>query len=578
MKHYYILVFLLFTLFVKVDSFSQNKPYFNPDVWLFNQQKINDSVKEFNVLNFNYRLGLSKTKAWTSANNINDANHLFVVYRSNQDENLIALLGHRKSLFIDGKKVKLRDSINTEGYNESYGELLDIRFSGIEQGKIWLNSNFKESNLFEVILMQGNLPIQKVNEIRTYLSIKYGVDLIDSEQYRYKGSEWWKGINKRFTYNIFGVARLDGFGLNNHISTHSKDKDLIVTRGLSTDKSFDEGDYILFGSNKQPLTFDRRTKMSKKQWLVKTNRVNTVVDLAVPTTVLNQNTNFLYEYELIVTGENKVQTYYGKLKDSLLVFNDIPFTVNENRIISLKEHKSNLKFQIENNCNTFRLGIVTPNIPRDFSMKITDDKGKLVYNTLDPDDVYEIRDTNSSFFDIYLSYDNKIVSKRVKTELFNLKPQGLNKQYTLFNGPQKIHLKNDKNLIIRWFENGQLIGNGNEVIIEKEGNYHVEISNLSGCTVKESFIVSNDFNDQGWRVYPNPALATEEVFVRFQLLDESEVELALYANDGKLVKSFSVGKIQNETIGLGTLNLSSGVYIIVAYIDTIPEIKKIIIK
>ena len=97
--------FALFLLFLyKMPMYSQSSESFKPELWLQNPQKIKDTVKEFNKLNFHSRLFLSKKHVWTSTKKVNNANHLFVVYKSNTDENLISLIGTKKSMFLEGKK------------------------------------------------------------------------------------------------------------------------------------------------------------------------------------------------------------------------------------------------------------------------------------------------------------------------------------------------------------------------------------------------------------------------------------------------------------------------------------------
>lgn len=574
-----LLVSCLLVLFLtETPVFSQKLKSFVPNLWLHNPQRIKDTLKEFDKLNFHSRLYLGNKNVWTSAKKINNSNHLFVVYKSNQDENLLSLIGVGNSLFLDGKKLKIKDSVDLNGYNEAYGELFDVQFSGIDDGKFWLNSNFKKSNIFEVIMIEKRGQKAVVNDIRTYLGIKYGIDLIDYKQYGYLGKKWWDGTIKSFNHKIFGLAKMDYFNLTNHKSTHSKDMDLIVFNSGSIDDMFKEGDYLLFGNNKKNLTFDRKTKLSNKQWLVQTNKEKVLVDLAFPLKKLNQSSDSFTEYKLIVGNKGPITLYSGDVKDSLLIFSKVVFSSIENKVIKLKEHKSDLKFDVIKDCDKFQLKVEAPLDIANYSVKIYNDKYINVLSSVNIKEVCTVDNDSSAYFDIHITYNNKKLTKRIDTGLAALRPKGLNKHYTLYDGPVTIKLDETVNVNYQWFKNDQEIGQGNQIILNREGNYSLKSSNGKDCFQTQFFSVSNDFNDDGWRVYPNPAAADENVNIIFQLSEASEVQLSIYTNEGKLVKSVSIGTIENETYNLGNLQLSSGVYMIVAYINQIPQIKKIIIK
>lgn len=578
MKVKYIIVALFLLFLYKIPMYSQSSESFKPELWLHNSQKNKDSVKEFNKLNFHSRLFLSKKHVWTSAKKVNNVNHLFVVYKSNVNENLISLIGTKKSMFLEGKKIKLNDTVDLAGYNESYGELLDVQFGGVEDGKFWLNNDIKESNLFEIILIEKGSQAVSVNDIRTYLSIKYGIDLIDYKQYGHKGKKWWDGANKAFNHNIFGIARLDFYNLNNAKSTHSKDNDLIVYNSGGTRGAFQNGEYVLFGTNKKSLTFDKRTKLSNKQWLVQTNKENAVVDIVFSLAKLNQDPESFNQYELIVGDKGKSVSYAGKIKDTLLVFQKVEFKKDDNQIIRLKENKTDLKFETVTLCDRFELKVKAPSNISNYSVKIYDDKNKNVLSSSNVKEVYSIKNSSSAYFDIYLSYNNKKVTKRIDTGMAAIIPKGLNKHYTLYDGAVTIKLKETEGVKYQWFKNDQEIGQGSRFTLDTEGNYSLKVSKGEDCYQTQAFTVRNDFNDGGWRVYPNPADANENINIMFQLPEASDVQVSIYSNDGRLVKNIAIGTVQNQTYDMGSLALPSGVYMLVAYINHIPQIKKIIIK
>lgn len=418
-----------------------------------------------------------------------------------------------------------------------------------------------------------------INDVRTYLAIKYGIDLIDYKQYGYFGKKWWDGSDKLFNHNIFGLAKMEYYNLNNYKTIHSKDQDLLVYNSGSRKYALKEGDYILFGNNKKTLSFNKKTKLSYKQWLAQTNLPRVEVDLIFPISKLKQTQNSFVEYMLLVGDKGNSTNYKGTIKDSLLIFKKVALLNTQQNIIKLKEFKSDLKFDVESNCESFQLKVETPPNTTNYSIKILNDKGDHVLSSVNSKETYKIKNEGAAYFNIYISYNGKIVNHRVDTPYSVLNPKELNNHYTLFDQESvTIQLKDVADCTYQWFFNNQEIGTGNRITLNKEGNYSVKITQGEDCTLTKTFTVSNDFYDGGWRLYPNPAYANEDINVMFQLSEPTDVKIAIYNNSGKLVKTAEVGKVQSQTYNLGALSLASGAYIVVAYFNEIPHIKKIIIK
>lgn len=564
--------------FCGLSGYSQESDPFKPTLWLSSPQKVNDTLPEFDRLNFHKDLGLTKGTLWGSSKKINKPQHLFLVYKSKKKENLVSFMGEKRAVFLEGKSLYLNDSVNLEGYNESYGELLDVRFSNIQEGRFWMNPQLKDSRVFELVLTdQGSAAA--TNEIRTYLSIKYGIDLIDHKQYTYGGKQLWDGGNKAYNHHIFGVASMRRFNLYPSKSMHSKDGDLILSLSKGQRQRMDEGSYVLAGSNGKSLTFDKKSKQSRKEWLVQTGEEQIAVDFSIPLSKLGTSEDSFNDYELLVgtSGRNAVK-YTGVPKDTLLVFNDVLIKKSNSNIVRLKEHPSDIKFETENNCGQFRLKVKAPSTISNYSVKIYDDKKDEVLASLNVNETYTINNSTSAYFDVNLAYNGKKIVKRFETTIAGLSDEKIEKFYPLENGQATISLKNTGNLSYHWFSNGKEIAQGNEVTLRAAGTYSVKISSDLGCSITQAFSVGEDFNDEGWRIYPNPAAASEDIHVLFNLTEKSDVNIALYDNGGRLVKTTALGTVQNETVNLGKSGLSSGVYIVVAYINDLPQIKKIIIK
>src|SRR5690554_2861527 len=318
MRKNYLSLSLFASLLCSSLCFSQSS--FEPALWLYNPGQAKSSENPFPTLNFKNRLTPGKSIG-TSAKELESSGHLFVVYQAHKNENLINLIGDRRAVFLDSKVLKINDSVDLNGYNESYGELLDIQYGGMESGKFWMNTRPEESGIFEIVLIDKNKSSRVVNEIRTYLGLKYGIDLIDYKQYMYNGEELWNGSDKSYNNRIFGVARLSYFGLEPDKSIHSKDKDLIVSVSNKQKKIFDDGAYVLFGNNNKPFVFDGKTKRNRKEWQVQTNKEGIRIDIAFPLSKLGSSDDSFNEYELLVSAHGEtLKSYTGRARDTLLVF------------------------------------------------------------------------------------------------------------------------------------------------------------------------------------------------------------------------------------------------------------------
>ena len=566
-------------LFHNTSGYSQGSTRFEPVYWLYNPQGIKESSKDFHTLNFHNRLFMDNKNTWSSVKKISNSSQLFVVYKSKKNENLVSFIGKKQAVFLDGKNMFVKDSVNLDGYNEGYGELLDARFSNAEDGTFWMNPNLEQSSVFELILVDKKIAPAAVNEIRTYLSLKYGVSLVDHGQYTYRDESLWDGGNKTYNHHIFGLAKMGYFNLNLSQSTHSQDKDLIVSLASPTQRGqMDEGSYVLFGNNRAAFVFDRKTKFNSKQWLVQTNKNAVKVDVSFPLSRLGTTSDTFNEYELLTTGTGAETSYKGRIRDSLLVFRNVAFHNAGHTVVRLREHRTDFKWETENSCDEFRLKLKSSLKPEHFELSLTDDKGKTVLTDRTFKEVYTVSGSKSAYFDVLLSYNGKQVSRRIETRNGTLNMPELKQVYELKEGGVRIQLNNPKQYGLQWFKSGKSLGSGNEIRLNEEGLYALTVSDSEGCSFSQQFSVRASLNQEQWRLFPNPASITDEVQASFELAKESTVEIAVYQGNGKLIKTVSLGSVQNTTVNLGQFAVAPGVYMVVAYIDAIPQFKKIIIK
>lgn len=569
--------FVVFVLYF--DCFSQKSPSFRPTLWVYNHQKVNDTTTALSTLNFHTHINASGADIWSSSKKINNSNHLFLVYKSEKgkEEYLISILGENNSLFLDGKNQVINDSIKLSGYNEAFGELADISFSNIENGRFWMNADLKNTNLYELILVNGS-GYDNANEIRTYLSLKYGIDLIDYKKYVYKDKRLWEGTQKAFNHAIFGIGYASYFNLWQEKSIHSKDQDLMVSFS-DPEKIFGrDGSFVLLGNNKKEFAFDKKTKRSKKIWLARTAIQNVEVNLAFPEKLLQGKE--LSDYELIVQRDGKETVFEAVLQDGHIAFKNIPLIADTDHFFQFRIRETELQVTYQADCRATELLLKNNNKLRDFSLLITDDKKQVVLSTNQYKENYTLPTDQTTFFNVTIAYNGKSIQRKIPAATAMLKQSSLKEYYILEQEPVSINLNteasNKTTLNYQWLKNGKEIGTGTTIQLTEEGTYELITYQSADCFVKQSFGVLKQNSKEAWAIYPNPATDTDEVYVRFDLPDTALVEIAIYEINGKLIHKKALGNIQQQTHSLG--RFSTGTYIVVAYINKELQIKKIRIK
>lgn len=567
-------VFLIFCMFLTaLKGFSQQR-IFSPQLWLSNPKEIRTAQQSLTSLNNYGKLVVDANNLNSSVNKIDDENHLFLVYRSEAPENIISILSKKKSLFLNSDRVKINDSVTLSGYNENYGELLDVKFGGMEKGRFWMNPNLESTKIYELILVNGTSKFS-VNEIRTYLSLKYGIDLIDPKQYEYNNQKLWDSSDKKYGSHIFGIAKLGAFSLVPNNTVHSKDQDLHISINSENKKKLQDGSFILFGHNNKSLTFNKSTKQSNKSWQVQTNIGHIKLDVSVPLSKL-QNVNA--SYKLIVGGETDFRTYTGTIRDSLYVFKNVSFSKETPAFLKLSEAVSDIDLDITNTCEKFMVKVKPKVTPKSYSITIKNDKGTQVYNSQTVSSVFSVSDVPSRYYDIRINYDGRVQDKRIATYSSSLSTPSLKKTYKLDGGSVDITLSGFKADQVEWYKGAVKIGAGSSVKLESAGTYSVKVIGEGDCNHQQQFSVIPSYASEQWSAYPNPLEASEELNISFSLEKVKTVEAVIYTIDGKLVKQFKLGEIQNKSVSLGRIAGAAGTYMLVVYIDNVPQIQKIILK
>lgn len=566
MKFFNLICVLFVFMCNSFDSFAQKSDnIYKPNVWLYDITKI-DSLKS--KLNFHQELKLGSKNNWYSKNRLKKTNNLFVVFKSESQEPIISILGNNHSFFLQSNSFRLKEDNDLSGYNQSYGELMDFRLGDLGENMFVVNNKLIDVELYEIIL-DHNLSEFKTNEIRTYLSIKYGIDLIDFKQYVYKDHKqlWSKSSNNN---NIFGLAKFSYFNLNQYKSTHSKNTDWTIQ--FSDDDNIEElkdGDYVLMGDNNKSSKFIK--DKNQKLWTIQ-NNIPTNIDLVWNTE--SSLDNEFYEYFLILDNK-RVE---GDVNATQIIFKNIPLASGSHDL-TLHRKITDVLIESETSCtsSTIKLQNSSKQLLQNIPYKIFEENGKLI-SSGNFNNVIEINNTSSRFITIEVLYKTKTYTKKIDLLTSEWNDVKIEKLYVVDDvNPHQISIPKNRFKSIVWLKDNKKVSEESNFKLTAEGNYQLIITSQNDCQREYFFKVMNSQNLNSWEVYPNPASIGEVVTCQFNLKENQKVDLKVYQADGKLVQSFPTFYIKDKSTQSIQLS-TSGVYILVAYIDNNLEIKKLIIK
>lgn len=189
------------------------------------------------------------------------------------------------------------------------------------------------TDVYEVIYINDTFTDLDHQQIQTYLSVKYGISLINSANYVDANgkSVWNSNLNPAYNTNITGVGKSDYFGLNKTETVNSVDKRLEIKTN-----DFNNDEYLFIGSNNENSAFVKTNdyEVLDSSWMVQTNTKSNLVTLKLNLGSALKSTG---TYELLVnqtasqfSKEGDLLKIQGKVDGNTLVFENVMFDVDGN--------------------------------------------------------------------------------------------------------------------------------------------------------------------------------------------------------------------------------------------------------
>lgn len=189
------------------------------------------------------------------------------------------------------------------------------------------------TDLYEVIYVNEAFTNLDHQKIQTYLSVKYGISLINVSNYVDSDGKtiWNSGLNNQYNNFITGLGRSDYFNLNQSKTINSVDNRLELISS-----NFRNNEYLFVGTTNEKTSFQKTTngELLESSWLVQTNTRSNLNTLKFN---LGENLHKTGVYELIinqntaefVTSDDVIRVV-GKVVGNELVFENVMFDADGN--------------------------------------------------------------------------------------------------------------------------------------------------------------------------------------------------------------------------------------------------------
>lgn len=207
-----------------------------------------------------------------------------------------------------------------------------------------VNNAKDQTYIYEVVYMNKDFSLEDHKHLQTYLSLKYGVTLLNTDNYLSSENEilWSNKTNSEFNKNIIGLGNSVFYDLNQTQSQNSIDKLLSISS-----HSLKNNEFILIGNNNKLNHFKtvENQDVLEKEYLVQTtSRNEESLNLNFNTKLIG-NFSALKTYYLVLNDNTKIK---GEFKNNELFFNDIKVNSNGNGIdrISIVSDSFNIKAEL----------------------------------------------------------------------------------------------------------------------------------------------------------------------------------------------------------------------------------------
>jgi hypothetical protein len=429
--------------------------------------------------------------------------------------------------------------------------------------------------LAEVIVFYQELSPIQYHGISTYLAIKYGIHIFESDYYDPWGNTIWKkNESKDYLHNIFGIGCNTTFALNQKQATSSSSNLLSISIGnfhegqQSNSAELANGSYILFSDNagncREYSSVAQKENgsllLSKLRW--KISRSGPKIPSGSLYLKLKADTFFAKQYEninLIIDNSkdgsfDNVMAYPAeKVENGTAFFKNINwgssstssdyFTFGIHSPLSLTANykapacsgtMGELEFNIKGGEAPYLCTLI--NHKND---TLLNDKKIPPLSKIDsiPEGIYRLMISDNLNNQYVLETGSNLRVKQPKL--------GLKTIYTYTDQPIELNicsLASDWSGEIEWIKDNFTISNSCAVTLSEIGGYQLKLTTSQGCELSQYFHITNKLSgdlttmpeeteqeEPGIRLMPNPTTEIFELHFNFN----QEQNICIYITDTK---------------------------------------------
>ncbi len=298
---------------------------------------------------------------------------------------------------------------------------------------VLLNNDKDRTYIYEMIYVNREFTDIDHKYLQTYLSLKYGVSLLNVNNYLSHENEvlWNPNISIDFNKNIIGLGKSNFYELNQFSSKNSVDQLLTISSN-----SLKNEEYVLIGNNANANRFvnNGNEMILEKQYLAQTKaKGEKTISLRFNLSML-ENYDVSKSVHLNINDEDKIE---GKIDKNEIIFSDVVLNSNGNGIdyLSLSYDLSSIKadladawFLNKNGQLTIKPEIITDNqsnysVAWYFNNKLISNKTDLV---TDKTGIYEMRITSKNTTNSY------------QTTVYNQLESSISNEITVYPNPIEV--------------------------------------------------------------------------------------------------------------------------------------------
>ena len=481
-------------------------------------------------------------------------------------------------------------------------------------GLITAFDNRFKGNISEFIVFDNPLTELEYAGVQTYLSLKYGVGILQTDYITPKGEVIWsKEENKDYSTGIFGLARDESYNL---YQKQAKDNygllsicvnDFFETNQNNTGELMRDS-YIIASNNGNNPNYDISVSddqfgsklLNKCKWKINTS--GTTLNQSDIILKINRYQLFkdsLSDIYLLIdkSANNDYSTFTKQLPSNIdqegnLYFKDIPWG-------SSNLNSANFTFALDSKLNV-ELTYKTPNCSKEpahitgniigngspYQLTVFNEEDNIIQEKTITEQTFdlEINNLGNYLLEIVDSKNNR-VRYQSEDKLQNYStPKLLETDYWIYSQPIEITIPSSNDLEIvsyNWYYNENWLTNEKQIVANKEGNYTLVYNTSSGCQLEESFYVfdkrasNNEDNvttsienytstQENISVYPNP-MRDNNYKIAINIESPSDIDIELYKMDGAIVYKDRLSKA-DKIIYTGQIK-STGVFLLIIKVE-----------